>query len=109
MFLDQKGQNNVFWIALIGKGQFDNGESENRDSEILMSFIRAPKPKTLIRVQISKSLFCDFLKGKYQIDNNEFENHVPETQGFFLKAARLKASFLELKFQIHYLPISFLF
>ena len=51
---------NDFWIAVTVQGQFDHGKSKNRGPETLGSILRAPGPKNLKKVIISKSLFRDF-------------------------------------------------
>ena len=38
---------NYFWIAIIGLGQFNHGESKNVGYETLGSILRARRPKTL--------------------------------------------------------------
>ena len=67
-------------IAILGKGQFELDESENRGPETLRSIPRALGPKTFKIIQISKSLFRDFLIAIIKIDLEESENRGPETQ-----------------------------
>ena len=45
---------NDFWIALIGQGLFDHGESEYRGPKTLGSFLKA------------KELNASFIKSKFQ-------------------------------------------
>ena len=90
---------NDFWIALIWKGQFDHCESENRGPETQESIFRAPGPKNLKSVKISKSLFRDFLIAINHIDHEESINRGPETLESILRAQEPNAFLINSKFQ----------
>ena len=53
--------------------ELDHGESENHGPETQESIVRAPGPKNLKMVKISKSLFRDFLIAINHIDHEESE------------------------------------
>ena len=59
-FLNFKGQNKDFWIAILGNGKYDHSESEYCGHESLVSIHRALGPKDLKKGLNFKVIFSLF-------------------------------------------------